>query len=69
MREELADIKGLRACIQHFQGEDIFGFGDSFFGGGGNNNGANVRRSSQQQKCKTVTQKIGNMVTTYTQCS
>lgn len=39
-----------------------FGFhgGNSMFGSGG---------SGRQQSCHTVTQKVGNMITTYTQCS
>ncbi len=43
----------------------MFGFGDTFFG--------NIKypssSGSQRQSCHRVTQKVGNMVTTYTQCS
>ncbi len=48
---------------------DFFGFGDgdSFFAA------ENLRRNghggARQQTCKTVHQRIGNTVTTYTQCS
>ena len=48
------------------EGFDAFGFGDSFFGP---NMKQQAAGGSQKQRCKTVTQKIGSMVTTYTQCS
>jgi DnaJ-class molecular chaperone len=45
-----------------FKGADPFGFGgDPIFGGG------KVKTSGQQ--CHTVTKQVGNMITTYTQCS
>ena len=45
-----------------FKGADPFGFGeDPIFGQG------KVKMSGQS--CHTVTKKVGNMVTTYTQCS
>jgi hypothetical protein len=51
-----------------FQSDD-FGFG-----GGASMFGENLRRNGhphqqQQQRCKTVTQKVGNTVTTFTHCS
>lgn len=57
---------------------DFFGSQDSFFGshfGGGDMPHAHVHSqkhmfsSSNNGRCKTVTQRVGNMVTTYTQCS
>jgi len=67
-----------------FDNFDHFGRGDSFFGSHfSNQDGHRVHVSSQEfeggfarssgfssgKRCKTVTQKVGNMVTTYTQCS
>ncbi|KAG8201556.1 hypothetical protein JTE90_011230 [Oedothorax gibbosus] len=60
-----------------FDEDDFFGSQDSFFGShfGGNEDGRNIRShresfsSSSSGRCRTVTQKIGNMVSTYTQCS
>ena len=58
------------------QFEDFFGHAESLFrdigGGSASMFGRHQQRMnvrSQQQKCNTVTQKIGNTVTTYTQCS
>jgi len=48
--------------IKLFQGEDPFGFGGEPFGHPG-------MKSRGSQQCHTVTKKVGNMVTTYTQCS
>ncbi|XP_077488734.1 dnaJ homolog subfamily B member 9-like [Amblyomma americanum] len=54
---------------------EVFGGGDSFarshFARHAQNHHANVfhQRSSGGGHCKTVTQRVGNMVTTYTQCS
>lgn len=58
----------------HFghNGFDTFGNKDSFFG---THFGSNMQRqhftqhSGGEGRCKTVTQRRGNMVTTYTQCS
>lgn len=55
-----------------FDDFDPFGSGNSFFGGShfGERQVQGQRTySSSGGRCKTVTQKIGNMVTTYTQCS
>jgi len=56
--------------------EDLFAeFGggsgsDSMFGGNLRRNGhGHMHSSHSSQKCKTVTQKVGNTVTTFTQCS
>jgi len=55
--------------------EDLFadfggGGGDSMFGGNLRRNGhGHMHASHSSQKCRTVTQKVGNTVTTYTQCS
>ena len=58
-----------------FEFEDFFGHAESLFGDVGMGHGGasmfkhqRTARSSQQ-RCNTVTQKIGNTVTTYTQCS
>lgn len=62
---------------------DHFGSGSSFFGshfGGQDHNGhhahhvhahsfAEASSQSSSRSCKTVTKRVGNMVTTYTQCS
>jgi len=58
----------------HFAFDDFFGGEkdfDNFFGGGfGDLHGqASFKQKRSSQKCSTVTQKIGNTVTTYTQCS
>lgn len=45
---------------------DMFGNGDSFFR---SSHFSSQQRKSSQGHCKTVTQRVGNMVTTYTQCS
>ncbi|CAN7937277.1 unnamed protein product [Ixodes hexagonus] len=45
---------------------EMFGNGDSFFG---SHHFSSQQRKSSQSNCKTVTQRVGNMVTTYTQCS
>jgi hypothetical protein len=48
----------------YLQGADPFGFGgDPIFGG----HGGKVKMAGQQ--CHTVTKQVGNMITTYTQCS
>jgi hypothetical protein len=53
----------MRDLSNVFQGGDPFGFGgDPIFGQGGK-----VKTAGQQ--CHTVTKRVGNMVTTYTQCS
>lgn len=64
--------------------EHAFGGGDSFFGshfrhahpGDADAGGYTYAASRGQQeggqqagRCKTVTQRVGNMITTYTQCS
>jgi len=49
-----------------------FGGGSSFFGthfGGRAHAQASASHSGENSRCRTVTQKIGNMMTTYTQCS
>lgn len=51
-----------------------FGFGDDMFsfGGGGGSHSSFVKteqRSSGGQTCRTVTKKMGNMVSTFTECS
>jgi len=48
-----------------------FGDGSSFFGSHFANaqHGSRVHQSSGGRSCRTVTQRVGNMVTTYTQCS
>ena len=43
-------------------------FGSGAFANSGGGSGGRTRRSKQQQSCRTVTQRIGNTVTTYTQC-
>lgn len=54
---------------------EVFGGGDSFasshFARHAQNHHSNMfhQRSGGQGHCKTVTQRVGNMVTTYTQCS
>ncbi|XP_028405731.1 dnaJ homolog subfamily B member 9-like [Dendronephthya gigantea] len=54
------------------------GFGDSFFGHHRNNHGDNIHTrqmykesssSGSRQNCRTVTRKMGNMVTTFTECT
>ena len=58
-----------------FDFEDFFGHAESLFGDEGmGGTGASMFKHqrtvrSTQQRCNTVTQKIGNTVTTYTQCS
>jgi len=56
--------------------EDFFGSQDSFFGSHFGDDILNVHSqkqerfsSSSNKRCRTVTQRVGNMVTTYTQCS
>lgn len=48
-----------------------FGGGSSFFGShfGNAHHESKVHQSSGGRSCRTVTQRVGNMVTTYTQCS
>jgi curved DNA-binding protein CbpA len=70
-----------RAHSAGFEFEDLFGdegnlFGDfdgSFFGNSvhreSHSHSSSSRGSRRQQRCETVTQKVGNMVTTYTRCS
>jgi len=61
--EELFDSPFLHMNEFDMFGEDVENLslkGGRWKGGGG---------SSRQQSCKTVTQRIGNTVTTYTQCS
>lgn len=50
--------------------EDMFGAsdGNSFFGERKRGSASHFEQR-REQRCHTVTQKIGNMVTTYTQCS
>ena len=49
---------------------DFGGGGDSMFGGNLKRNGhGHMHSSHSSQKCRTVTQKVGNTVTTFTQCS
>ena len=49
---------------------DFGGGGDSMFGGNLRRNGhGHMHSSHSSQKCRTVTQKVGNTVTTFTQCS
>lgn len=66
-----------------FGAEDhMFGGGDSFFGSHFrqahhheevDHNGYSYARGHQEggggSRCRTVTQRVGNMITTYTQCS
>jgi len=64
-----------------FEFEDLFGeesdffghFEGSFFGQQASHSrqahSATRRSASGQQRCETVTQKVGNMVTSYTRCS
>ncbi len=46
----------------------MFGEFESMFDFSGMANQAH-HHGGRQQKCKTVTQKVGNMMTTFTQCS
>merc|ERR1719378_1555380 len=48
-----------------------FGFGDNLFSFGSESHTftKTERRSSGGQRCKTITKKMGNMVTTFTECS
>ncbi|XP_015929156.1 dnaJ homolog subfamily B member 9 [Parasteatoda tepidariorum] len=52
---------------------DFFGSQDSFFGSHFGSNMAHVHSQkktfSSDKRCRTITQRVGNMVTTYTQCS
>ncbi|XP_064489092.1 dnaJ homolog subfamily B member 9-like isoform X2 [Ornithodoros turicata] len=51
---------------------DTFGDGNSFFGnhfGSMREQHFTQQQSSGGNRCRTVTQRVGNMVTTYTQCS
>eukprot|EP00794_Sanderia_malayensis_P007062 gene7059-7856_t len=49
---------------------DFGGFGDNVFRFGGQTTFTKTeRRSSGSQTCRTVTKKMGNMVTTFTECS
>lgn len=58
-----------------FQDFHQFGGGDSFFGNHFGHRAAPMQDHFRQQsfssggRCKTVTQRVGNMITTYTQCS
>ena len=45
-----------------FKDDDPFGFGGGFMDIG-------IQSGSAKQSCKTVTQRVNNMVTTYTHCS
>ena len=56
----------------HFAFDDFFGGEkdfDNFFGTGFGDLSGGSTFKQKSQKCSTVTQKIGNTVTTYTQCS
>lgn len=56
----------------HFAFDDFFGGEkdfDNFFGGGFGDRPQGSSFRQRSQKCETVTQRIGNTVTTYTQCS
>ncbi len=60
--------------MYHFQDDDLFGSFDfeemdSMFAGGFGSKNRDSQNSGEDQSCKTMTQKIGNIVTTYTQCS
>jgi hypothetical protein len=58
----LTEVLNSTTYIFLLQGADPFGFGeDPIFGQG------KVKMSGQA--CHTVTKRVGNMVTTYTQCS
>lgn len=61
--------------FEEFGGFEPFGSGNSFFGSHFSNDIHKAQYHSYQQRsssggrCRTVTQRVGNMVTTYTQCS
>lgn len=51
-----------------------FGGGDSYFGqhfggGGGDGGGFQRQQASTGRNCRTVTQRVGNTITTYTTCN
>ena len=67
--EELFDSPFLHMNEFDMFGEDVENLslkGGRWKGGGSQRTGG---ASSRQQSCRTVTQRIGNTVTTYTQCS
>ncbi|EEC08315.1 Dnajb9-prov protein, putative [Ixodes scapularis] len=66
--DEMESGRGSRFDGGRFDGgmNDMFGNGDSFFR---SSHFSSQQRKSGQGHCKTVTQRVGNMVTTYTQCS
>ena len=67
-RFDIADVNFEEFFNSPFRGKhddsDMFGRDMDMFGS------SNVKMESRNgQRCKTITQKVGNMVTTYTQCS
>ncbi|KAB5565987.1 hypothetical protein PHYPO_G00247880 [Pangasianodon hypophthalmus] len=58
-----------RRSFQSSFGSDTFDMFSDFFSFDGHSNGDEFRSSSGQRRCHTVTQRRGNMVTTYTKCS
>ncbi|KAM9496476.1 dnaJ homolog subfamily B member 9 [Clarias gariepinus] len=55
-----------RSSFENSFGGDMF---SDFFQFHGHSNGGEFRGSAGQQRCHTVTERRGNMVTTYTECS
>lgn len=55
-----------RSSFENSFGGDMF---SDFFPFHGHSNGGEFRGSAGQQRCHTVTERRGNMVTTYTECS
>lgn len=64
--DDLFDDMGSEEDMFRFDGFDQFGSGESFFG-------SHFMKQQQTHRsggrCRTVTQRVGNTVTTYTQCS
>ncbi|XP_054719995.1 dnaJ homolog subfamily B member 9-like [Uloborus diversus] len=68
--EEESDFQGFGGFQDFFGSQDSF-FGTHFRGDVSNSHHTQTRAfsSTNNGRCKTVTQRVGNMVTTYTQCS
>ncbi|XP_060763806.1 dnaJ homolog subfamily B member 9 [Neoarius graeffei] len=58
-----------RSSFQSPFGGNMFNMFSDFFSFDGRSNGGGFHSSDSQQRCHTVTQRRGNMVTTYTKCS
>lgn len=58
-----------RSSFQNSFGGNMFNMFSDFFSFDGHSNGGGFHSSDSQQRCHTVTQRRGNMVTTYTKCS